>query len=61
MFEASLVPVFENCFMFSKTRKIRKRFLVSSFFFFVMKNIENTKFSKQEKSSSVLCVFKNYS
>ena len=60
MFEACLVPVFENCFMFSKTRKTGRRFLVSSFLFF-LKNIEDTKFSKQEKSSSVICVFKNYS
>ena len=41
MFGAHLFTVFENCFMFSKTRKRKKYIWVSIFFF--LKNIKNTK------------------
>ena len=48
------VFVFENCFLFLKTRRIRKktrRTCLVPFFFFVMKNtenLENTKFIEEK-------------
>ena len=63
-----LVRVFENCFLFSKTRKIEKTHLVHSFFF-VLKNIDNIKkktLNLDNKNSFHItlkwcfpCVFKN--
>ena len=60
---ACLVTIFENCFLFSKTRRKRKigrTCLVS--IFFVMKNMENTEFKKTVfRENGVLCVFKKCS
>ena len=56
-FKGGLFIVFENCFLFSKTKKTC---LVSSFFF--LKNTMNTKNNKfKEQVQFVLFVFKNCS
>ena len=49
---AFLFTVSKNCFLFSKTRRTRKTYLVSRFFFFVIKDTKKIiKFKEREEFS----------